>query len=108
MQTFIWIAIIPISLYALAVTNPRETRDAARSLVAGLKRRFRLYIANKYGEKAAAVFINELREEYSKQGYDMGQFEEAMLELRPDVVERLGTKVANDLMGEPTPLERYY
>jgi hypothetical protein len=45
---------------------------------------------------------------YERNGYDMEGFEEDMAEYRPALIERFGKRCANDFLGEPSELERYY
>jgi hypothetical protein len=61
----VWmIAILPFLLYAWVVSDP----EAVFELYAEMKRRFRLYVIEKFGRRAYEAFEREFREK-ARQGY---------------------------------------
>ena len=92
-----------MAVYVWAVLDPA----AARSLVAHLKRSWRLYLIERHGDRAAKRLFRRLRQEAHKQGIEMEIVEEAIDKHYDELVWQLGTREANARLGEPTPLERY-
>jgi hypothetical protein len=102
MVILIWILFVPLALYGLAVANPRR----AKAVVAELKRRWRLRLIQKGGEKEAEDLFREFQARMLAEGFDEELIEEVFEEHRAEVVDRLGRRVANASLGKPTPLER--
>lgn len=92
-----------LAAYAWAVLDPA----AARSLVAHLKRSWRLYLIERHGGRAAKRLFRRLRQEARKQGIAREIVEAAIDKHHDELVWQLGTREANARLGEPTPLERY-
>jgi hypothetical protein len=90
--------------YAWLVAQPA----AARSLVAHLKRSWRLYIIEHDGDRAAKRLFRRLRAEAERQGIGPEIVEAFIAKHHEEVAQRLGTSEANARLGEPTTLERYY
>jgi len=99
LSTFILIMLI----YAWTITDPAS----AYVLVGRLKRRWRQYLVQREGEKAAQDFARVFRKQAIRQGFDRTLIETVLHQRKDIVIERLGTQVANQLLGEPTPLELY-
>jgi hypothetical protein len=91
-------------IYGWAIAHPLQ----ARSLVAELKRQWRLYLIQRKGESAAADVVQAFRVQARNQGVQSEQIEEIISEKWPELVERLGTKATNDSLGEPTSLENHH
>lgn len=104
MSLIVWIITIPVLIFGLMEAYPRH----ALAIIAELRRRFRLYLINRYGQKAAEAFMEQMRVKYAGKGFDMEEFERLLEECRPEIVERLGTHYADDFLGEPSYLERYF
>jgi len=104
MKTFSLLILIPLVIYAWAAANPVH----ARSIFAGLKRNWRRYLVRRKGKAAAAKLAHSFREQAQSQGFEREQIDEVISEQWTELVERLGSKEANDSLGEPTPLERYF
>lgn len=104
MIILIWILFVPLALYGLAVANPR----GAKAVVAELKRRWRLHLIQKGGEKGVEDFFVEFRTKMLAEGFDEELIREIFEEIRPEIEDRLGRRAANASLGEPSPLERYY
>ena len=96
--------LVPLMINGWAIAHPLQ----ARSLVAELKRQWRLYLIQRKGESAAADVVQELRVQARNQGMRSEQIEKVISEKWPELVERLGTKATNDSLGEPTSLENYH
>jgi SOS response regulatory protein OraA/RecX len=75
--------------------------------VAHLKRSWRLYLIQHHGDRAAERLFRRLRQEAQRQGIDPEIVEAAIDKHYDEMVWKLGTREANERLGEPTPLERY-
>jgi hypothetical protein len=98
------LVLVPLMIYGWAIAHPLQ----ARAMVAELKRQWRLYLIQRKGESAAADVVQELRVQARNQGMKSEQIEEVIYEKWPELVERLGTRATNEILGKPTPLERYH
>ena len=104
MKTVSLLILIPLVIYAWAAANPVH----ARSIFAELKRSWRRYLVRRKGQAAAAELVHSFREQAQSQGFEREQIDEVISEQWTELVDRLGSKEANDSLGEPTPLERYF
>lgn len=104
MPLIFWIIAVPVFFYVLMEAFPLVTL----SWIAEARRRFRSYLVNRYGRKMARDFIEELRLKYAKQGYDMKHLDKQIEKLKPMIVEKLGTRYANDFLGEPSIFEKEF
>jgi hypothetical protein len=104
MQVIIW----PAFLLLLSGSTILLFPEATLAVIAELRRRYRLHLINRCGKKATAAFINDMRAKYERKGYDMEGFDEVIEEYKAELIYRLGTRCANDFLGEPSILERYY
>ena len=79
----------------------------ARECIAELKRRIRLWIIKHNGEKATQVAAQKLYQKAVQVGHDP-EIVEQVLEENWDIIrDRLGRPIADEILGEPSPLERY-
>jgi hypothetical protein len=60
------------------------------------------------GKKAAQELAHRFHQRALADGYDPELVEQVFKEYEGVVVERLGRKGAEEVLGEPTPLERYH
>ena len=98
--------IITLTITAIIVwawSNPQ----AARALVARLKRHWRAYLIRRHERRAALSLFKALRTQADRQGIDPTLVEEFIQAHALEVAIRLGREEANRLLGEPTPLERF-
>ncbi len=104
MTTLIYFLLIPPLIYLWAQSDP----DTFLSWVAKLKRAWRSYLINRHGRQAADSFFVEFRKKAIQQGYSSEAIDSVFRKYDDHIVETLGTKAANDSLGEPTPTEFYY
>src|SRR5258708_29720182 len=104
MNLFLWGMVLLILLVALAVCSP----SSARAVVAKLKRRYRLYLIRRYGNIDYQDFANRLKQHMASKGYKKIEAKLFLCEHKDEVIKRLGTRIANAKLGEPTPLERFF
>jgi hypothetical protein len=104
MQVIIWPAFLLFLLFSGILLFPEATLSA----IAELRRRYRLHLINRCGKKVTEAFIKDMRVKYASKGYDMEGFEDVIEEYKPALIERFGKRCANDFLGEPSELERYY
>ena len=91
-------------LYAWAVINPL----LARTIMAELKRRWRLYLIQRGGEHAVQVAAQRLTRLADRKHIEPHIVHEVLAARRLEMIERLGRRYADQVLGEPTPLERYF
>jgi hypothetical protein len=87
----------------LAFALPRESR----AMLAELKRQLRLWVIRYSGEQAAKVLAQDFYQAAVRKGHDPKMVKQVLDENWEIICDRLGTPVANDILGEPSPLERY-
>ena len=92
------------ALVSWAVAHPQE----ARSRIARLKRRWRAYLIRRHGRQAAISLFRALRTEAAACGIGLDLVETFIQNHADEVALRLGREEADRLLGEPTPLERYF
>jgi UDP-galactopyranose mutase len=90
-------------LIAWTLICPQE----ARKLIAELKRKLRLWVIRKSGDQAIQSVTKELYQRAVKAGYDPDLVKEILEEDRDIIHDRLGRLVSDDILGEPSPFERY-
>ena len=100
--TFI-VTFILIVVPTLALLFPRDTL----SIVAELKRQLRHRLIQSSGTQAAQELAQSFRRRALAKGYDPELIEEVLAEHYGIIVERLGKKRADEILGESTPIERY-
>ena len=91
------------TVITLAIYLPQETRG----LIADSKRQLRLWVIRHVGEHVADVFAQHFYQAAVQKGHDPKIVAEVLEEYREIICMRLGTPLANDILGEPSPLERY-
>ena len=82
--------------------------DQALALVAELKRRLRLHIIQRTGRQGTQEVAQGLHDWAARQGFDPELVNRVIEEQQEEIFFRLGTKHANDRLGEPTIFERTY
>jgi hypothetical protein len=82
--------------------------EQAFTILAEFKRQIRLRIIHQTGEKAATDLRRNLHLFASQNGIEAELVEEVLAENHDLIVERLGRKYADEVLGEPEPTERYY
>ena len=81
--------------------------DAALALLAELQRRLRRHILQCEGNQAAQTLARRLRIWAAKHRFDADLVESVINAHKQEIIERLGSRYANEILGEPTSLERY-
>ena len=99
-----WIVIFLIAATTWAYLFPEQ----AMATLAELKRRIRLRVIRQAGENAAKELRRDLYLYASKKGIEAKLVEEVLAENHDLIVERLGRKYADEVLGEPDPTERYF
>ena len=100
--TFIVIFIL-IIVPTLVLLFPRDTL----AIVAELKRHLRHRVIQRSGKQGAQELAQSFRGRALAKGYDPELVEEILAEQYGIIVERLGKKRADEILAEPTPLERH-
>ena len=90
-------------LLAWVISFPNEIRV----ILAEMKRQLRLWVIRNTGEKAALKLAQEFYLSAVRKGHDPKIVKQVLDENWEIIRDRLGTPVANDILGEPSPLERY-
>lgn len=90
-------------LFAWIIIYPQQ----ARAIIADLKRQLRLWVIHHAGERATQAAAQELFQRAVKAGHDPDLVKEILEEDREIIRDRLGRPVADDVLGEPSTLERY-
>ena len=99
-----WIAVFLIATISWAYLFPEE----AIAILAELKRQIRLRVIRQAGENAAKDLRRNLHLFASENEIEAGLVEEVLAENHDLIVERLGRKYADEVLGKPDPTERYY
>jgi hypothetical protein len=89
--------------FIFAICFPQETR----ATIAELKRQLRLWVIRDAGERAMQTAAQELFQSAVKAGHDPDLVKEILEEDWDIIRDRLGRRIADDILGEPCPLERY-
>ena len=82
--------------------------EQAIATLAELNRQIRLRIIRQAGEKAATDLRRNLHLFASENKIKAELVEEVLAENHDLIVERLGRKYADEVLGEPDPTERYF
>jgi hypothetical protein len=90
-------------LIAWLVICPQE----ARELIAVLKRQLRQWVIRHSGERALQEVTQELFKGAVEAGHDPDLVKEILEEDWDTIRDRLGRPIADEILGEPTPFERY-
>jgi hypothetical protein len=89
--------------FIFAIYFPQETR----ATIAELKRQLRLWVIRHSGERATHVATQEIFQKAVNAGHDPDLVQEILAEDWDLIRDRLGRPVADEILGEPSPLERY-
>jgi len=81
--------------------------EQAIAVLAELKRKIRLRIIRQAGKHAAMGLRRDLHSFATRNGIEAELVEEVLAENHGMIVERLGRKYADEVLGEPGPTERY-
>jgi len=81
--------------------------DAALALLAELQRQLRQHIIRREGNRAAQTLARKLRIWAAKRRLDADLVEDVINTHKQEIIEGLGSRYANEILGEPSPLERY-
>jgi hypothetical protein len=98
------IVIFLIALASWAYLFPEQ----AIAALAELKRQIRLRVIRQAGENAATDLRRNLHLFASENEIEAELVEEVLAENHDLIIERLGRKYADEVLGEPEPTERYY
>lgn len=90
-------------LFALIFVDPNHVR----ATIAELKRQLRLWVIHHGGERAIRAAAQELYQRAVKAGHDPDLVKEILEEDWDIIRDRLGRPIADDILGEPSSLERY-
>jgi very-short-patch-repair endonuclease len=101
--TFV-IAFILIAILTWMVVYPRD----AMKLLAALKRHLRRHITQRTGNQAAKELARRLHRFARQEGIDPDLVDQVIEEYQQVIIDRLGTKHADHVMGEPGPSERFF
>ena len=96
--------LLVFALLAWATLMPRDVR----SLIAELKRRQRLRLIRRYGSHGAAEVSKRVHKYAEEQGIEVELVEDVLKERHKMIVERIGRRRADEILGEPGPTERYF
>ena len=102
MWLFSFVASIAV-LFAWGLIVPQQ----AQALIAALKRRLRLWVIQHTGERAARLASRDLFQKAVQAGYDPNLVKEILEEDWGIICDRLGSPIADKILGEPSALERY-
>ena len=80
--------------------------EQALDLISELKRQLRLRVIRRTGEDAAKELENRLYQIASQRGIDPEIVEEVLAEHHALIVERLGERYADEILGEADPTRR--
>jgi len=102
----VWVYLFTILLIICdwAITFPHS----ALSILAEMKRQLRLRVIQRTGKQAHQELAQSLRREAAREGIDPHLAEEIIQENQQAIIEKTGDKIANEILGEPSPLERYH
>ncbi len=99
-----WSAVIPLLFTAWVVACP----FAALALAAEVKRRVRLFIIERYGQRLAQTFFDEIREWGRGEGIPNEAVDYYIKKFGEEYAWKLGEREANRRLGKPTAEERYH
>src|SRR5438552_11093099 len=100
MNLLLWVTTLLLLLCTFVVNSPAS----AKAIVAELKRRWRLYLIKRYGNIEFQNFAAKFRKLIARKGYQKSDVEALLSEHKDLIIERLGVKVVNTKLGEPTQL----
>ena len=98
-----YFALTIMFIFTLATLFPQ----IALSVIAELKRQQRLRVIHHVGESIANELAQDLHKFAARKGIDQALVDEVLEQNHDMIAERLGSKYANELLGEPDPNERY-
>ena len=90
-------------IFAGVFSFPQETR----ATIAELKRQLRLFVIRYTGERATRDLARDFYQTTFQKDHDPELVRQVLDENWHIIRERLGTPLANDILGEPSTLERY-
>lgn len=96
------LVITTITAAAWASLFPEQALD----LIGELKRQLRLRVIRRTGEEAVKEVENRLYQIASQRGIDSEIVEEVLAEHHTLIVERLGERCADEILGEADPTRR--
>ena len=99
-----WIIIFLIASISWAYLFPEQ----ALAALAELKRQIRLRIIHRAGMEATKEVVKNLRRYAFENDIETELVEEVLAENQDLIIDRLGRKYADEVLGEPDPTERYY
>ena len=82
--------------------------EQALAILAEFKRQLRLRIIHRAGAEALKELGRNLHRFAMEEGIETDMVEEVLAENQGLVIDRLGRKYADQILGEPDPKERYY
>ena len=98
-----YLALTIMFILAWATQFPQD----ALSIIAELKRQQRLRVIRRAGESIANELGQDLHKFAARKGIDRALVDEVLSKNHDMIVERLGSKYADEFLGEPDPNERY-
>ncbi len=101
MKSTIIIAAIPFIIWATVVVSP----NLAISIVSDIKKKYRLYLINHYGNKAFQKFAANFKKSAKKQGLSVEHADHILEAHKTEIIKKLGTKVADERLGEPSTFD---
>lgn len=105
MNTYVaLVALLPFPIAAFIIFHPEK----AVALLAELKRRIRLFYIDYFGKKQADRIFHILKMRAIKKGYSEQEIDEFTADYKAELIERCGTRAANEGLGDPDIIERYF
>ena len=102
MWLFSFIASVAV-LFTWVIIVPQQ----AHALLAELKRQLRLWVIRQTGKRVTRTVVRELYQKAVQAGYNPDLVKEILDEDWDIICERFGRPIADEILGEPSALERY-
>ena len=93
------LVIIVLSALAWACFFPQD----ALAILAGFKHQIRLRVIRRHGEAEARILERKMLDYATRRGIAPEQVKEILADNRGWIIERLGSKAADELLGEADP-----
>ena len=91
--------VLLITLFTIAMAWVVIFPQNARSVIRFLKQRLRQRVIQQTGRRKASTLVSRFRSWADEEGYDSGLVEEVLDQHLPLIIERLGQRRANEILG---------
>ena len=98
--------LLVVLIALLYITWLRDNPSAELTLVAEFKRGFRRWVIQRHGTAAARLIEKELRVQAGKDRLKQKAVDIVMSQEQERIIQKFGTRYANQFLGFPDPLER--